>query len=94
MGDNTKLLEVSNWKQSSSFSEFEKLALEYAEAMTQTECKVEDPLREKLKKYFSEEALIELTALISFQNLSARFNAALGIASQGLCPIPKIEEKS
>lgn len=92
--NSTKLLEVSNWKQSSSFEEKEKVALEYAEAMTQTEGKVQDPLREKLKEYFSDDALIELTALISFQNLSARFNAALGVKPQGLCPVRHKEEKS
>lgn len=93
MDNDTKLLEVSNWKQSTSFSDREKLALEYAEAMTQTECEVEDSLREKLKKHFSDEALIELTALISFQNLSARFNAALGVSPQGLCSILNTKEK-
>ena len=33
------------------------------------------------------EAITEMTALIGFQNLSARFNAALDIPSQGLCAI-------
>lgn len=85
----SKLLEVSSWKQSSVFSAQEKLALEYAEEMTQTECGVKDELRMRLKKGFSNEALIELTALIAFQNLSARFNSALNIPAQGLCPISK-----
>jgi len=85
----SKLLEVSNWKQSSVFSEKEKLVLEYAEAMTQTECGVGDELRTKLKKSFSDEAVVELTALIAFQNLSARFNAALNVPAQGLCPKSK-----
>lgn len=31
------------------------------------------------------EAITELTAMIAFQNLSARFNSALAIPSQGLC---------
>ncbi|NBW99513.1 carboxymuconolactone decarboxylase family protein [bacterium] len=82
-----KLQEVANWNSSSVFSEKEKLALEFAEAMTQTECKVSDELRGKLKSHFSDESLLELTALIAFQNLSARFNSALKLPSQGLCKI-------
>jgi hypothetical protein len=34
-----------------------------------------------------EDAMIELTALIAFQNLSSKFNAALGVAPQGFCPV-------
>jgi hypothetical protein len=29
--------------------------------------------------------MIELTALVAFQNLSSKFNAALDIPAQGLC---------
>jgi alkylhydroperoxidase family enzyme len=37
----------------------------------------------------AEAALIELTALIAFQNLSSKFNAALDIPSQGFCRAPR-----
>lgn len=61
------------------------MVLEYAEAMTQTECQVSDPMMEKLKSFISAEEIIELTGLIAYQNMSARFNSALNIPSQGLC---------
>jgi alkylhydroperoxidase family enzyme len=45
-------------------------------------------LMERLKKHFSDDTIIELTALIAFQNLSTKFNSALDVAAQGFCDIP------
>jgi len=42
----------------------------------------------RLRQHFDEPTLIELTALIAFQNLSSKFNAALDIASRSLCQRP------
>ncbi|MBM4304806.1 MAG: carboxymuconolactone decarboxylase family protein [Deltaproteobacteria bacterium] len=80
-----KFLALPKWRESSQFSEKERAVLEYAEAMTQTECQVSDPMMEKLKSFISAEEIIELTGLIAYQNMSARFNSALNIPSQGLC---------
>ena len=44
-----------------------------------------DALKAQMKQHFTDDAITEMTALIAFQNLSARFNAALDIPSQGLC---------
>ena len=33
-------------------------------------------------------AIVELPALIAFQNMSSKFNAALGVPSQGFCAAP------
>ncbi|QIX98220.1 carboxymuconolactone decarboxylase family protein [Cedecea sp. FDAARGOS_727] len=85
-GSLDKVLAVANWREETCFSEQERAALAYAEAVTATPPAVGDELKETLKKHFNEQALTELTALIAFQNLSARFNAALDIPSQGLCP--------
>jgi alkylhydroperoxidase family enzyme len=46
---------------------------------------------ERLKKHFDDDAIIELTALIAFQNLSSKFNGALGVPAQGFCQIPRRE---
>ena len=35
---------------------------------------------------------VELTGLIAFQNLSSKFNAALGVPPQGFCELPQAEE--
>ena len=46
---------------------------------------VDEALKRELKRLFTDETMSEMTALIAFQNLSARFNAALDIPAQGLC---------
>jgi len=45
---------------------------------------VDDHLFGRLKRHFSDDALVELTALIAWENASSRFNRALRIPSQGL----------
>jgi alkylhydroperoxidase family enzyme len=47
-----------------------------------------DSVIERLKKHFDDNAIVELTALIAFQNLSSKFNSALGVPPQGFCRIP------
>ena len=88
-GSLDKAWAVERWREVPDFDARERLALEYAEAMSQTGCEVDDDLAARLRAQFDEPALIELTALIAFQNMSARFNAALDIASQGLCKLPR-----
>ena len=88
-GSMDKALSVGRWRDSEQFDACERAALEYAEAITTTGAVVSRPLIERLRKHFSEKGLIELTALIAFQNLSSKFNAALDIPSQGLCPAPE-----
>lgn len=87
-GSMDKAIAVDRWREHDGFDAGERLALEYAEAMSQTGCLVDDDLSQRLRKQFDEPTLIELTALIAFQNMSARFNAALDIAPQGLCRLP------
>ena len=38
---------------------------------------------------FDEDAVVELTGLISFQNLSSKFNNALDVPAQGFCNLPE-----
>ncbi len=84
-GSMDKALAVARWRASPGFSEREKAALEYAEAMTTGALGAELSLR--VKTLFGEAALVEMTALVAFQNMSARFNAALDLPSQGFCRI-------
>lgn len=65
-----------------------KAALAYTVAVTGTGQRVDDGLTARLKKRFDDDAIIELAALIAFQNLSGEFDAALGVAAQGFCNIP------
>lgn len=61
----------------------ETCAVDYAAAVTEN--RVNDAQFACLKEHFSEDAIVELTALIAFQNLSSKFNAALGIEPHGFC---------
>lgn len=80
-----KVLALSDWRSSPLFNDAERAALDYAEAMTATPPQVTVAQKDALRCHFNAEQISEMTALVAFQNLSARFNAALEIPSQGLC---------
>jgi alkylhydroperoxidase family enzyme len=84
-----KFAALNAWRDSTLFSEAERLALEYAERMTRTDETVDDALVEKLKRHFTEAQIVELTAVIAFENFRSKFNPALGVESQGFCLIPR-----
>ena len=75
---------VSHYFDSDLFSIREKAAMEYAEAMSKTPVKVSDEMFKRLKQYFDEPQIVELTASIAYENYRARFNHALGIGSDNL----------
>ena len=79
-----ELGEVANWQHSHILGEREKTAIEYAEEMSKTPVRVSDELFQKLKKYFNEDQIVELTASIALENYRARFNHALSIESENL----------
>lgn len=76
------------WRTSSAFSEPERAALEYAERITITGHSVDDALFARLKQHFTEAQIVELTAAIALENFRSKFNPALGVQSQGFCPLP------
>jgi alkylhydroperoxidase family enzyme len=84
-----KLAEVTAWRDSTLFSEAERLALEYAERITYTDRKVDDALVADLKSHYSDAQIVELTAAIAMENFRSKFNPALGIEAQGFCMVPK-----
>nr|WP_255609587.1 carboxymuconolactone decarboxylase family protein [Methylosinus sp. Sm6] len=83
-----KIDALADWRDSPLFAPDERLALEYAEAMTLTEPGVSDELRARVKEHWNDDAIVELTGLVAFQNLSSKFNAALDVPSQGFCKLP------
>jgi AhpD family alkylhydroperoxidase len=83
-----KIEALDNWRRSDLFSELERVTLEYAEAVTQRCDAIDEDLMARMKKLFDDDSIIELTALIAFQNLSSKFNSALGVPPQGFCQIP------
>ena len=84
-----KLAEVTTWRDSTLFTEAERLALEYAERITYTDRKVDDALVDQLKQHYTEAQIVELTAAIAMENFRSKFNPALGIEAQGFCMVPK-----
>jgi alkylhydroperoxidase family enzyme len=77
-----ELLALPRYRQSDPFTGREKLALDYAVAVMRTPVEVTDELFARMKEHFSDEQLIEITALLTVVNLD-RFNAAFGIGSAG-----------
>ena len=88
-----KAFAVSDWRANSLFEDREAVALDYAEAMTRSGEEVDDITFERLRRHFDEDQVIELTALIAFQNLSSKFNAALGVPPQGFCSFPALADR-
>ena len=83
-----KVNELHDWRNSNLYDELERDALDYAEAMTLSDREVNDAHTDRLKRHLDEDALVELTGLIAFQNMSSKFNSALDVPPQGFCQIP------
>ncbi len=77
-----QLLALARYRQSDLFTEREKLALDYTAAVMRTPVDVSDELFARMRAQFTDEQLVELTALLTVVNLD-RFNAAFGIGSAG-----------
>ena len=84
----TKILALADYESDPAYSERERSALAYAEAVTRTGKGVDDALFQRVRAQFGEAETIELTALVAYQNLSSKFNAALAVPPQGFCPMP------
>ena len=78
-----KLEQVAGWRESDVYTPLERKVLEYAEAMTATPPTVNDEMVEDLRTELDDAQLIELTEIISVENLRSRTNSALGLTSQG-----------
>ena len=90
--DLEKLREVPRWRESGIFTDTDRRVLEYAEAMTVTPPTVTDGMVAALIEDLGEEAVIELTMMVAIENERSRFNAALGLTSQGFsaqCELPR-----
>lgn len=76
------LVELSRYRESSRFSDVEKLVLDYAGAMSGSPARVGDDLVQRLREHFDDPQMVELTSLIALENYRSRFNNGLGIAAQ------------
>jgi len=89
-----QLQELHRFRDSDTFTEEEKLVLEYAEGISRTPVEVSDELVARLRERFDDPQLVELTWAASIENMRARFSHALGIGSQdysegAACALPE-----
>ena len=88
IGEN-QLWALDDWRASNLFSARERIALEYAEAITRSDLEVSDDLMARLKGQFNDDAILELTALIAFRTCRASSTPALDVPPQGFCRLPE-----
>ena len=79
-----KLNALHDYAKSPLFNPAERVALEYADAMTDTARDVDDALFARVREHYDEEQIAELTMLIAWENASSRFNRALRVPSAEL----------
>ena len=83
-----KIKAVAAYETSLLYNEAERLALSYADCMTITGREVTDELFAELRTVYDDDAIVELTAIIAWENASSKFNRALRVPSQKLWKRP------
>jgi AhpD family alkylhydroperoxidase len=91
--DVERLKDIDNYATSSYFTDDERAAIAYADAMTTDPHSVTDEQVAELRARFGDDGVIELTYQIGVENMRARMNTALGITEQGFnsagaCRVP------
>jgi AhpD family alkylhydroperoxidase len=97
--DIERLKDIDNYATSTHFTDDERAAIAYADAMTTDPHSVTDEQVADLRGRFDEDGVIELTYQIGIENMRARMNTALGITEQGFnsgdaCRVPWMTEPS
>ncbi len=97
--DIKRLEDIDNYATSTAFSDDERAAIAYADAMTTDPHTVTDEQVADLKARFGDAGVFELTYQIGVENMRARMNSALGITEQGFssgdaCRIPWVTEEA
>jgi alkylhydroperoxidase family enzyme len=84
LGISTEKLEALNdYAKSPLFSDTERVALEYADAITDTYRDVDDELFARVQRHYDDDTIAEMTMIIAWENASSRFNRAFRIPAQG-----------
>ncbi len=79
-----KIEALADYADSPIYSEAERVALAYADAITITGRDVSDELFARLREFYHDDEIVELTAIIAWENSSSKFNRALRVPSQKL----------
>ena len=88
-----KLRALSDYENADVFGPQEVAALRYADAMTSTPAEVPDDVFQRLRDFFDEAQIVELTSALAWENYRARFDHALKMEAEGFsagafCPLP------
>jgi AhpD family alkylhydroperoxidase len=91
--DIERLTDIDNYATSTHFTDDERAAITYADAMTTDPHTVTDEQVADLRARFGDAGVIELTYQIGVENMRARMYSALGITEQGFnsgdaCRVP------
>jgi AhpD family alkylhydroperoxidase len=91
--DVDRLKEIDDYATSPRFSDDERAAIAYADAMTKDPHTITDEQVDDLRRRFGDDGVIELTYQIGVENMRARMYSALGITEQGFssgdaCRVP------
>jgi len=78
-----KIEAINDYLKSPLFTDAEKVALEYADAITDTAQDVDDELFSRMRQHYDDDTIAELTMIIAWENSSSRFNRAFRVPSQG-----------
>jgi AhpD family alkylhydroperoxidase len=97
--DVQRLKDIDNYATSTAFTDDERAAIAYADAITTDPHTVTDEQVDDLRARFGDAGVFELTYQIGVENMRARVNSALGITEQGFnsgdaCRIPWASETS
>ncbi len=87
------LAALDAYEGNSVFSGREQAGLAYAEAMAAGNS-VSGELFARVASQFTEDEIVELTAVIAWEICAAKFNRALEIEGQGICLVPAARGKS
>lgn len=69
-----------------AFSDRDRSALAYAEAVASSDT-VSENVFESVKRHFTDDEIVELTAVITWEICAAKFNRAFEIEGQGICAV-------
>jgi len=91
--DVERLQHIDDYATSPSYSDDERAAIAYADAMTTDPHMVTDEQVADLRARFGDAGVLELTYQVGVENMRARMNTALGITEQGFstgdaCRVP------
>jgi len=91
--DMARLRDIDQYQTSPAYTDDERAAIAYADAMTSDPHTVTDEQVADLRHRFGDDGVVELTYQIGVENMRSRMNSALGITAQGfssgdVCRVP------